>query len=531
MLALEYDGDIVVVDAGVMFPGEDLPGINLVIPDISYLLENASRVLGIVITHGHEDHTGALPFVLEQMNVPVYAPRLAEGLISAKLKSRSRIKDADLNVATPGVPFDLGPFTIESFRVCHSIPDSTGLVVRYPGGTIVHTGDFKFDHTPVDGRPADLARLAHLGDEGVQLLLSDSTYAEVPGYTPSEQTVSGALRQIMSEANGRVIIATFASLVSRVQQVIDAAAANGRKVCIEGRSMVENVQLSNRLGYLDVPKGVLVSLTEAQKLPPHQVAIVLTGTQGEPSSALTKIANGEHKHIEIETGDTVVMSASPIPGNQALIGKTIDNLFRLGADVLYGRVREVHVRGHASQEELKLMLGLTRPRFFAPVHGEHRHLVAHANLAEAMGVAPENAFILDNGDVLEISEESARISGWVQAGPVYLDGSGRWSLESEVLKDRRRLARYGFVIITLSLDRETGSIESSPEIVTQGFADSAETPALIEGTRRVVTETLDRLNGTLTAASLKSSVKSALKKYYQQETKRRPIILPIVVEG
>lgn len=530
MLALQYDGDIVVIDAGVMFPGEDLPGINLVIPDISYLLENASRVRGIVITHGHEDHTGALSFVLEQLNVPVYAPRLAEGLISARLKSRGSKKDADLNVATPGVSFPLGPFIIESFRVCHSIPDSTGLVVRYPGGTIVHTGDFKFDHTPVDGRPADLARLAQLGDQGVQLLLSDSTYAEVPGYTPSEQTVSGALRQIMNEAHGRVIIATFASLVSRVQQVIDAALANGRTVCIEGRSMVENIQLSNKLGYLDVPEGVLVSLSDAQKLPPRQVAIVLTGTQGEPSSALTRIANGEHKHIKIEPRDTVVMSATPIPGNQALIGKTIDNLFRLGADVLYGRIREVHVRGHASQEELKLMLGLTRPRFFVPVHGERRHLVAHAKLAQSMGVAPENTFILDNGDVLEISEESVCVSGQVQAGPVYLDGSGRWSLESEVLKDRRKLARYGFVIITLSLDSETGAVEGDPEIVTQGFADTAETPALIEGTRRVVNETLDRLNGTLTEANLKSGIKSALKKYYQQETKRRPIILPIVLE-
>ena len=531
MLALQYDGEIVVVDAGVMFPGEDLPGINLVIPDTSYLLDNAPGVRGIIITHGHEDHTGALPFVLDQLNVPVYAPRLAEGLISAKLKSRSRIKDADLNVVSPGAPFTLGPFTIESFRVCHSIPDSTGLIIRYPGGTIVHTGDFKFDHTPVDGRPADLARLARLGDEGVQLLLSDSTYAEQPGYTPSEQTVSGALHQIMGEAQGRVIIATFASLVSRVQQVIDAAIANGRKVCIEGRSMVENVQLSNKLGYLDVPEGVLVSLPDTQKLPHHKVAIVLTGTQGEPSSALTRIANGEHKHIEIETGDTVVMSATPIPGNQVLIGKTIDNLFRLGADVLYGRIREVHVRGHASQEELKLMLGLTRPQFFVPVHGEHRHLVAHAKLARSMGVVPENTFVLDNGDVLEVSEDSARISGRVQAGPVYLDGSGRWSFESEVLKARRKLARYGFVIITLSLDRETGTVEGDPEILTQGFADIAETPALIEGTRRVVTETLDQLNGALTEVNLKSSVKSALKKYYQQETKRRPIILPIVVEG
>ena len=531
MLALEYDDDIVVIDAGISFPGEDLPGINLVIPDISYLIENASKVRGIVITHGHEDHTGALPFVLDQLDVPVYAPRLAEGLIAAKLKGYGKLKNAQLEIATPGVPFDVGVFTVESFRVCHSIPDSTGLIVRYPGGAVIHTGDFKFDHTPVDGRPADLSRLAQLGDEGVQLLLSDSTYAELPGYTPSEQTVGETLRQIMGEAEGRVIVATFASLVSRVQQVIDAAVANGRKVCVEGRSMVETVNLSEKLGYLDVPEGTLIRLDDARKLPPSQVTIVLTGTQGEPSSALSRIANREHKHIEIEPKDTVVMSASPIPGNQGHIGKTIDNLFRLGANVLYGRVRQVHVHGHASQEELKLMLGLTRPRFFVPIHGEHRHQVIHTRLAHAMGVDPENTFVLDNGDVLEVSEHEARITDRVQAGPVYLDGSGRWETESKVLKDRRKLARYGFVIITLSLDKATGKVNSNPEVVTQGFAEDAETPALIEGTHRVVAETVEQLNGTLTGANLKSSIKSALKKYYHQETKRRPIILPIVVEG
>ena len=531
MLALEYDGDIVVIDAGISFPGEDLPGINLVIPDISYLIENASKVRGIVITHGHEDHTGALPFVLDQLDVPVYAPRLAEGLIAAKLKGYGKLKNAQLEIATPGVPFDVGVFTVESFRVCHSIPDSTGLIVRYPGGAVIHTGDFKFDHTPVDGKPADLSRLAQLGDEGVQLLLSDSTYAELPGYTPSEQTVGDTLRQIMGEAEGRVIVATFASLVSRVQQVIDAAVANGRKVCVEGRSMVETVNLSEKLGYLDVPDGTLIRLEDARKLPPSQVTIVLTGTQGEPSSALSRIANREHKHIEIEPKDTVVMSASPIPGNQGHIGKTIDNLFRLGANVLYGRVRQVHVHGHASQEELKLMLGLTRPRFFVPIHGEHRHQVIHTRLAQSMGVDPDNTFVLDNGDVLEVSEHEARITDRVQAGPVYLDGSGRWETESKVLKDRRKLARYGFVIITLSLDKATGKVNSNPEVVTQGFAEEAETPALIEGTHRVVAETVEQLNGTLTGANLKSSIKSALKKYYHQETKRRPIILPIVVEG
>ena len=530
MLALEYDDDIVVIDAGVMFPGEDLPGIDLVIPDISYLVENASKVRGIVITHGHEDHTGALPFVVEKLDVPIYAPRLAEGMIATKLKDRGRLKGTTLEVSNPGVPFSLGAFSVETFKVCHSIPDSMGLIIRTPVGTVVHTGDFKFDHTPVDGQPADLAKLAQLGDEGVHLLLSDSTYAELPGYTPSEQTVGDVLHQIMNEAEGRVIVATFASLVSRVQQVIDAAVDDGRKVCVEGRSMVETVHLASKLGYLDIPEETLISLEEAQRLAPHQVAIVLTGTQGEPSSALSRVANGEHKHLEIRNGDTVVMSATPIPGNQHLVSKTIDKLFRLGADVLYERIKNVHVHGHASQEELKLMLSLTRPKFFVPVHGEHRHLVLHAQLAESLGVDPDKAFVLENGDVLELKDNSGRVSQNVQAGPVYLDGLGRWSDESKVLRDRRQLARDGFVIITLSVDRHTGKLGLLPDIMTQGFIEEWEVESLTEGTRRVVAEVIDESDSTAKLATLKSAIKSALRKYYHQETKRRPIILPVTVE-
>ncbi|MCH8086811.1 MAG: ribonuclease J [Chloroflexi bacterium] len=530
MLALEYGEDILVIDAGVKFPGEDLPGIDLVIPDISYLVENASRVRGIVITHGHEDHIGALPYVVKQLDAPIYASRLAEGMIAARLKEHGCLKGTKLMSASPGEPFFIGAFQVEMFRVCHSIPDSMGLIIHTPVGTVVHSGDFKFDHTPVDGQPADLARLARLGAEGVHLLLSDSTYAELPGYTPSERVVSDALNLIMGEAEGRVIVATFASLVSRVQQVIDAAVAHGRKVCIEGRSMVETVQLATKLGYLHIPEGALVSLEETAGLTNRRVAIILTGTQGEPSSALSRLANQEHRRMQIIEGDTVIMSASPIPGNQTLISRTIDNLFRLGAHVLYGGIKQVHVHGHASREELKLMIRLTTPRFFVPVHGEYRHLVLHAQLAESLGIPSDNTFVMENGDVLELTEERGQVSQTVQSGPVYLDGAGRWNSNSRVLRDRRRLSRDGFVIITLSRNRITGRIDPSPEVVTYGFVEDEEAEALVGSTRRVLAEALDGKINSGSTKDIETTVKSALSKFYLQETKRRPMILPVIIE-
>ena len=530
MMVLEYDDDIIVVDAGVMFPAAEQPGIDLIIPDASYLMENREKVRGIVITHGHEDHTGALPYIVTELDAPIYAPRLAEGLISVKLKEHGCLKGTDLQEAGPGERLDLGAFQVSMFRVCHSIPDAMGLAIDTPVGTVVHTGDFKFDHTPVDGRASDFAKLASLGDEGVLLLMSDSTYAELPGYTPSEKKIDDALDRIMAKAEGRVIVSTFASLVSRVQQVVDAAVAHNRKVCVEGRSMVETVKMAIRLGYLDVPEGAIVSQEEILSLPHDRVAIVLTGTQGEPSSALARLANKDHRRLEIVAGDTVVISATPIPGNQLLVQNTIDNLFRQGANVLYEKIQDVHVHGHASQEELKMMIGLTRPRFFVPVHGEYRHLVLHGQLAESLGVESDDIFILEDGDVLELTPDRGRIAGRVQAGPVYVDGLGAWGMDSTVLRDRRDLARDGVVIVSLAIDKRTGKVVSAPDIVTHGFVDGADLKPMIDATQEVLGEALNGSKPAAGSEPIKASIKNALSKYYLKRTRRRPMILPITLE-
>ena len=383
MTAIEFGEDIIVIDAGLMFPNEEMMGIDLVIPDISYLIENKSRIRGILITHAHEDHVGALPYVLPQLEVPVYCTKLAKGLISGKLKERKVLAQSVLNVVTPGEQFKLGCFKIEFYPVCHSIPDAVGMIIQTPIGTIVHSGDFKLDHTPVNGIPTDLSRLAQIGTQGVLLLLSDSTYAEMPGYTPSEKVVGEALENIMMKAKGRIIITTFASLVSRVQQIIDAAAKQGRRVFIAGRSMTDTAKISQELGYLKAPEGVLARIDELRNMPHDKVVIITTGSQGEPTSGLVRIANRDHRQINLIPGDTVVLSASPIPGNESLINRTIDSLFKQGAEVYYGKMAQTHVHGHASQEELKLLLRLVKPRFFMPVHGEYRHLNMHARLAQS----------------------------------------------------------------------------------------------------------------------------------------------------
>ncbi|MFQ5872656.1 MAG: ribonuclease J [Dehalococcoidia bacterium] len=530
MLVLEYANDIIVIDAGVMFPAAELPGIDLIIPDISYLMENRSKVRGIVITHGHEDHTGALPYVVRQLKAPIFAPTLAEGLISVKLKEHGCLKGTKLHAVAPGDRLKLGAFQVEMFRVCHSIPDAMGLAIGTPIGTVVHSGDFKFDHTPVDGRPSDLSRLAQLGAEGVLLLLSDSTYAELPGYTPSERVVSGTMDRIMAKAEGRVIVSTFASLISRVQQVVDAAVMHNRKICVEGRSMVETVKMATKLGYLNIPEGTLVSLDEVPSLPHKRVVIILTGTQGEPSSALARVANREHKQLQIVAGDTVVISATPIPGNQLLISNTIDNLFRQGAQVLYDKLETVHVHGHASQEELKMMISLTNPRFFVPVHGEFRHLVLHAQLAQSLGVSPDNTFVMEDGDVLELTPRQGRIGQRVRAGAIYVDGLGAWDMNSKVIRDRKTLARDGVVIVAIAVDKRTGKVVSTPDVITHGFVDTGDADALIDATHRVLGEALDGSRPQTGAGCVKSTIKDVLSKFYLQETKRRPMILPIAVE-
>ena len=532
MMALEYDKDIIVIDCGVLFPEEDMPGVDLVIPDISYLIEHQAQVRAILITHGHEDHTGALPYVLPRLNVPVYAPRLAHGLISVKLKERRILRESSLEMVEPGKPIRLGKFRVEFFPVCHSIPDAMGLAIETPVGLVVHSGDFKIDHTPVDGKATDLAQLASYGSRGVLLLLSDSTYAELPGYTPSEQVVGEALDRVIGDAPGRVLVATFASLISRIQQVIDAAAMHNRKVGIVGRSMVDNVKMSLDMGYLSAPAGVLLSLGETRHLSPDEVVLITTGSQGEPTSALVRIANRDHRDIQIMPGDTVVISATPIPGNETLVSRTIDNLFRQGARVLYDRVALVHVHGHASQEELKTMLNLTKPRFFVPVHGEYRHLLAHASLANLMGVPDSGTFVLEDGDVLELTEDSGRVTDNVPAGHVYIDGHNVMGAKSPVLRDRRALSRDGVVVVVVALDKTTGTPARPPEVFSRGFIDQHEEMSeVFQKVSASVMESLEHgpslpIDWSFTVDLVKDTASKLLLK----ETSRSPTIMPVVLE-
>ena len=531
MMALEYGDDIIVIDCGVLFPEQDMPGVDLVIPDATYLYEHREKVRAILITHGHEDHTGALPYVIPQLPVPVYAPRLAHGLISVKLKEHRSLRGATLELVEPGKPLKLGKFKVEFFRVCHSIPDAMGLVIDTPVGTVVHSGDFKIDYTPVDGRGTDLAQLATYGAKGVLLLLSDSTYAELPGYTPSEQVVGEALDKAIGEAPGRVLVATFASLISRIQQVIDAAVKHDRKVGIVGRSMVDNVKMSMEMGYLSCPPGVLLPLGETRQLSSEKVVLITTGSQGEPTSALVRIANRNHRDLQVLPGDTVIISATPIPGNETVISKTIDNLFRQGARVLYDKVALVHVHGHASQEELKVMINLTKPRFFVPVHGEYHHLMAHAALAKGMGVPESGIFTLEDGDILELTQDSGEIVGSVPAGHVYVEGRNIRRANSRVLGDRRGLSRDGIMVVVVALDKTTGIPVRPAEVISRGFMDQEEMSEVFQKVSDSVMESLDHvpnfpINWDLTNGLVKDTVSKLLLK----ETGRCPVIIPLTLE-
>ena len=532
MMALEYADDIIIVDCGVQFPEEGMPGVDLIIPDVSYLVERAENVRGILITHGHEDHIGALPFILPQLPTDVFAPRLAHGLISAKLKERRASRGFTSTPIDPGVPYQFGQhFAARWFRVCHSIPDAMGIAISTPLGTVVHTGDFKIDHTPVDGRTIELTTLAKYGDEGVLLLLSDSTYAEVPGYTPSEQVVGEALDRAIGEAPGRVMVATFASLVSRVQQVVDAAERHGRKVSIVGRSMVDTVNVASDLGYLRLPPGILLPMHATRNLPPEQVVLLTTGSQGEPTSALVRIANGGHRDVKIMPGDTVVISATPIPGNELPVSRTIDNLLRQGARVLYDRIATVHVHGHASQEELKLVLSLVKPKYFVPVHGEYRHLTAHAQIAWDMGVAEDGIFVLEDGDVLELSAEGGVTGERIAAGPIYVDGLSRRDVQSPVLSQRRSLSKDGVVVVALTIAQDSRLPTAQPLTVASGFMEEGETGQLFrELGEHLVTELSANGGPPPGNDELKRKVRETARSFIANATRRSPMIIPVVTE-
>ena len=535
MMALEYEDDIIIVDCGVQFPEEGMFGVDLIIPDISYLLERLDKVRAILITHGHEDHIGALPFILPQLKCPVYAPRLAHGLITAKLKERRVARDLVVTPIDPGIVHQIGDsFEVSWFRVCHSIPDAMGIAIGTPLGTVIHTGDFKIDHTPVDGRIFDLPSLSHYGDDGVLLLCSDSTYAEVPGYTTSEKVVGEALDRAIGEADGRVLVATFASLVSRVQQVVDAAEKHGRKVSVVGRSMVDTIKVATELGYLKIPEGILVPLSVTRNLPAEEVVLMTTGSQGEPTSALVRIAKQEHRDVNIMAGDTVIISATPIPGNELPVSHTIDRLLRQGAKVLYDRIATVHVHGHASQEELKLVLRLVRPKYFLPVHGEFRHLTAHAQLAWDLDVAKDGIFVMVDGDVLELTEDGSRMDERISAGPIYIDGLTARDDKSEVFSERRSLSKDGVVVVVVTTSKDSGEIVGEPVAVSSGFLDESETGNLFEELSFAVAKDLSnsgtrhKKNGE--NGEFKAKVKETARGFIARSVRRSPMIVPVVLE-
>ncbi len=529
MMLLEYGDDIIVVDVGLLFPKEEMLGVDLVIPDFSYLRANVDKLRAVFLTHGHEDHVGALPYFFKEFNVPVYGTRLTQGLVRVKLKEH-KLSLEPLKEVKPGDVIKEGAFEVEFFSVAHSIPDACGLIIRTPLGTVVHTGDFKIDHTPVMDQHTDLTRLGQIGGEGCLLLLADSTYAEVEGHTPSEQLVGESLRNIMVNAEGRVIVATFASLISRAQQVVDAAVFTGRKVFVTGRSMIDNVAMARQLGYLNAPDGTILGVEEMKKTPSERLTIITTGSQGEPTSALTRMANGSHRHVSIAPGDTVVLSATPIPGNEQNVFNNVNNLFRQGAHVLYNRIENVHVRGHASQDELKIVQSLLQPEYFVPVHGEYRHLVAHARLAESVGVPKGNAFVLTDGDVLEIDEEDARQAGRVDAAYVYIDGLSIGDVDEYILRDRAHLSTDGVVVVMVAVDKQTGQITRPADVLSRGFVDIEENAALLERAARVAEEALEGREPEAPIGEVNARLKDALGKFLYDETRRRPMVLPVTVE-
>ena len=531
MTAFRYGDDMILIDAGLIFPEDDMLGIDLVIPDISYLIENQDKLKGIFLTHGHEDHIGALPYVMKQIDCPVYGTALTLGILEGRLKENG-VSSENCRIIKPGDKITAGAFKLDFIRVNHSIPDAIAIAINTPIGTIIHTGDFKIDHTPVDGQVTEFNKFAEYGDRGVLALLADSTNAERPGFTPSEKMVGKTFDDEFRYAKNRIIVATFSSNVHRIQQVIDAALKYDRKVAVIGRSMVNVVNIAKELGYLKAPEGEIIDIDETHNYTPDKIVIITTGSQGEPMSALTRMAMNDHKKVDIMPGDTVIISATPIPGNEKLVSRTIDHLYKLGADVIYEKSNGVHVSGHASQEEIKLMHNLVRPKFFIPVHGEFRHLIKHANLAQSLGMPKENIVIAENGSVIELTKNSIGINGKVPAGKVLVDGLGVGDVGNIVLRDRRQLSQDGIMIVVVTIDKENCHVVSGPDIVSRGFVYVREAEGLMDEAKDKVQLALEKCeeNGVSEWSAIKSTVRDSLGRFLYERTRRRPMILPIIME-
>ena len=527
----EYGNDIVIVDCGVAFPEEDMLGIDLVIPDFSYLEKNKEKIRGLVITHGHEDHIGSIAYLLKQMNIPIFATKLTCGLIQNKLQEHHLDKVAKLNEVRQGQTIVLGKMRVEFIRSCHSIPDSVALAIHTPVGTVVHTGDFKIDYTPIDDQKIDLGRLAELGNKGVLALLSDSTNAERKGYTMSESTVGEVFDKLFLNCKKRIVIATFASNMHRVQQIVNSAVANNRKIAVCGRSMINMIQTAVELGYIHAPKNIFIDLDMIKNYSDDQLVIITTGSQGEPMSALTRMANGEHRKININSNDLVIISATPIPGNEKYVSKVIDDLMKIGAEVVYSALADVHVSGHACQEEQKLMLSLVRPKYFIPVHGEYRQLIAHRSTARQMGIPADNIILMKNGKIVELNEAEVKVSGTVPVGKIFVDGLGVGDVGNIVLRDRQHLSQDGLIVVVLTMDSE-GNVVAGPDIISRGFVYVRESENLMDEVKAIINIEVMKCvdNHIRDWSTIKNSIRDALKDYIFQTTKRNPMILPIVME-
>lgn len=532
MTVFEYDGEIIVVDCGLTFPDESMPGIDLVIPDMSYLVKNKDKIKGVVLTHGHEDHIGGLPYLLKEISIPIYGTRLTLGLLEYKLKEHGILSTSNLNVIIPGQKIQLGSFYIEFIRSTHSIPDSVALAIHTPFGVIIHSGDFKVDYTPIEGEMIDLNKFAELGSKGVLALLCESTNVERPGYTMSERRVGETFKNIFSQAKNRILVATFASNVHRIQQIINAAYANNRKVAVAGRSMINVVSAASELGYLSIPTNTLIDIDSIVRYRNDQIVIITTGSQGEPMSALARMAASDHKKVDIIPGDLVVISATPIPGNEKFVSKVINELTKKGAEVIYEALAETHVSGHACQEELKLIHSLVKPKYFIPVHGEYRHLQQHCQLAQNLGMPKEDMFIMDNGRVLEIDQNGARIAGTVTAGKVLVDGLGVGDVGNIVLRDRKHLAQDGLIVVVVTIDGDSGAVIAGPDIISRGFVYVRESESLMEEAKTVIKNTLTKSEEKHITdwSTIKGNIKDSLRDFLYEKIKRNPMILPIIME-